>query len=109
MFKCTVCGYIHEGEAAPDKCPKCNALQDKFAELTEEQAALVAKSRRTNDIHMELTALLIKVHELAQEGVDLNLDPPCHTLFTKTKQFSVEVRQSIKAEIQGHINKSKWG
>ncbi|MBQ5922052.1 MAG: NADH peroxidase, partial [Alistipes sp.] len=20
-FRCTVCGYIHEGDAAPEKCP----------------------------------------------------------------------------------------
>ena len=24
-FKCTVCGYIHEGDAAPEKCPVCMA------------------------------------------------------------------------------------
>ena len=24
LFKCTVCGYIAEGEVAPEKCPKCN-------------------------------------------------------------------------------------
>ena len=22
-FICTVCGYIHEGDAAPEKCPLC--------------------------------------------------------------------------------------
>ena len=22
-FKCNVCGYIHEGDAAPEKCPVC--------------------------------------------------------------------------------------
>ncbi|MGL6186562.1 MAG: rubredoxin-like domain-containing protein, partial [Clostridium chrysemydis] len=22
-FVCTVCGYIHEGETAPEKCPVC--------------------------------------------------------------------------------------
>ncbi|MCG8482898.1 MAG: NADH peroxidase [Clostridia bacterium] len=27
---CTVCGYVHEGEEAPDKCPQCNAAKDKF-------------------------------------------------------------------------------
>ncbi|WP_373802628.1 rubredoxin-like domain-containing protein, partial [Bacteroides heparinolyticus] len=20
-FRCTVCGYVHEGDAAPEKCP----------------------------------------------------------------------------------------
>ena len=29
-FVCTVCGYVHEGDAAPEKCPKCKAPQSKF-------------------------------------------------------------------------------
>jgi len=31
-FVCTVCGYIHEGEAAPEKCPVCGVGADKFIE-----------------------------------------------------------------------------
>ena len=33
---CTVCGYIAEGETAPEKCPMCGAPQSKFKELNEE-------------------------------------------------------------------------
>lgn len=29
---CTVCGYIHEGETAPEKCPTCKVGADKFVE-----------------------------------------------------------------------------
>lgn len=29
-FVCTVCGYIHEGETAPEKCPVCGVGADKF-------------------------------------------------------------------------------
>ena len=32
-FVCKVCGYVHEGEMAPDKCPICNAPSTKFDEL----------------------------------------------------------------------------
>ena len=31
-FVCTVCGYIYEGEAAPEKCPVCGVGEDKFVE-----------------------------------------------------------------------------
>jgi len=34
-FVCTVCGYIHEGDAAPDACPLCKAPASKFNELGE--------------------------------------------------------------------------
>lgn len=31
-FVCLVCGYVHEGENPPEKCPQCNAPESKFAE-----------------------------------------------------------------------------
>lgn len=31
-FVCTVCGYVYEGEAAPEKCPVCGAGANKFKE-----------------------------------------------------------------------------
>lgn len=34
-FKCKVCGYIHEGDAAPAKCPQCQAPSSEFEEITE--------------------------------------------------------------------------
>jgi len=27
---CAVCGYVHEGEAPPEKCPQCSAPANKF-------------------------------------------------------------------------------
>ena len=33
-FICTVCGYVHVGEAAPEKCPQCKVPASKFDELT---------------------------------------------------------------------------
>ncbi len=29
-YVCQVCGYVHEGDAAPDKCPVCMAPASKF-------------------------------------------------------------------------------
>lgn len=31
-FVCSICGYVHEGERAPEKCPQCGASSDKFFE-----------------------------------------------------------------------------
>ncbi len=36
-FVCTVCGYVHEGDAPPDVCPQCGATADKFTEQTGEE------------------------------------------------------------------------
>ena len=27
---CSVCGYVHEGDSAPDFCPICKAPKEKF-------------------------------------------------------------------------------
>ena len=32
-FVCTVCGYIHEGDAPPEVCPICKVGSDKFEEM----------------------------------------------------------------------------
>jgi len=37
-FICTVCGYVHEGDEAPEKCPLCGAPRSKFRELDESAA-----------------------------------------------------------------------
>ena len=36
-FRCNVCGYLHEGDAAPEKCPVCNAPASEFTELKSEK------------------------------------------------------------------------
>ncbi|QNB46815.1 NADH peroxidase [Thermanaerosceptrum fracticalcis] len=34
-FMCSVCGYVHTGEFAPEKCPQCGAVAEKFTEKAE--------------------------------------------------------------------------
>ena len=36
-FVCTVCGYVYEGEAAPEKCPVCGVGAEKFKEQAGER------------------------------------------------------------------------
>ena len=40
-FRCPVCGYIHEGDTAPEKCPLCGVPGSKFIEIKEEDDKLV--------------------------------------------------------------------
>ena len=39
-FRCKVCGYIHEGDAAPAECPVCHVKADKFEEIVATEGAL---------------------------------------------------------------------
>ncbi len=33
-FRCLICGYVHEGDAAPEACPTCRAPAEKFEAVT---------------------------------------------------------------------------
>ncbi len=37
-FVCSVCGYVHEGDAAPERCPVCKAPASKFIKQSEEMS-----------------------------------------------------------------------
>ena len=36
-FVCQVCGYVHEGEAAPEACPVCKVTSEKFTKQSAEK------------------------------------------------------------------------
>ncbi len=36
-FVCSICGYVHEGDTAPEKCPQCKAPASKFVEQSGEK------------------------------------------------------------------------
>lgn len=33
QWSCSVCGYVHEGDSAPDECPVCGAGKDAFEQV----------------------------------------------------------------------------
>jgi hypothetical protein len=99
---------MHQGSEAPETCPKCGAPKDKFVAMSEEDAKKVYTSDRTNDIHMEIITLAMRIEALAREGIELNLDPPCVNVFTKAKDEAWVLKQRSKAELAGHVGKGKW-
>ena len=40
---CTVCGYVHEGDEAPERCPQCKVPASKFKELVEDTLNFVTE------------------------------------------------------------------
>ncbi len=109
LWRCGVCGYIHDGDSPPEKCPKCGAPREKFAELAEAEASLVHRSRFTNDLHCRLISLMDEVRKLAKAGIEDDLDPPCVSLFRYADEHAKVIGQAAKAEIRGHMGKGKWG
>ena len=39
-FRCLVCGYIHEGENAPEECPLCHVGPEDFEVIEETDSEL---------------------------------------------------------------------
>lgn len=42
-FVCPVCGYVHEGDSAPEKCPQCGVPGSKFQEKVDEARSWAAE------------------------------------------------------------------
>ena len=34
-WRCTVCGYVHEGDISPVQCPQCKVPAEKFEKVVE--------------------------------------------------------------------------
>ena len=82
-FKCNVCGYIHEGDAAPANCPVCGVPASEFTEVTEPKKKGLFGDTNNNGyivlystVMVVIVAVLLAVAALAlkprQDANDLN-------------------------------------
>lgn len=108
-YKCSVCNYVCDGNIAFERCPRCGAPKEKFVKLAAEKATLIDRARCANQLHIGLSAALDEVHSIAEAGIQDNLDPACVAIFTKAREEAKLLSQFIKAEIEVHISKGKWG
>ena len=42
-FVCSVCGYVHEGDAPPERCPQCNVPAEKFNKVESDEKVWAAE------------------------------------------------------------------
>ncbi|RPH41083.1 MAG: DUF2231 domain-containing protein [Desulfobulbaceae bacterium] len=71
-WKCKVCGYIHEADEAPEKCPVCNADKIHFVEVDDkgDEIALISEivvevpvqEVKPKTFRDRLAALVLKLH-----------------------------------------------
>ena len=67
-FVCTVCGYVHEGDSAPEKCPQCGGPANKFKEQASEERAWAAEHK---------VGVANGVDERVIEGLRANFNGEC--------------------------------
>jgi hypothetical protein len=107
-WKC-ICGYIHDGDEVCEFCPKCGAKAADFTALDDAAANLIERSRHTNALHAQLIDLARQIERVCEDGIRDNLDPGCVDVFEKSLQASYIQMKLSMTEMQGHMNKGKWG
>lgn len=68
-FVCTVCGYVHEGDSAPEVCPICKAPASAFKEVAEERTYVTE--------HVVGVGAKDKIDERVYEGLVANFNGEC--------------------------------
>ncbi|HSW35675.1 MAG TPA: hypothetical protein VLH18_03635 [Candidatus Limnocylindrales bacterium] len=108
MWRCEVCGYLHEGSEPPDFCPKCGAPKEKFELLDEEEASMMRDSLVTREKYTLIREHLDAITKIAQEGIAVNLDEGCNSIFNQTIQDITAIHNMIKDELAGHAQECIW-
>lgn len=67
-YVCTVCGYIWEGDAPPEKCPQCGAPASKFKEMDDGERTWAAE---------HVVGIAKDVPEDIMEGLRANFQGEC--------------------------------
>lgn len=72
-FICTVCGYVYEGEQAPEECPVCHQPSEKFRE--EKPSEQIKSSVIDNADHIETSSAAST--DLHYDKNFYRIDPSC--------------------------------
>ena len=81
---CAVCGYIQEGDSAPEKCPQCGVPADKFKEM-DESAGLTWACEHEIGVGQG-------VDKEVYEGLKANFEGEC----TEVGMYLAMARQAIR-------------
>ena len=69
-FVCPVCGYVYEGDSAPEKCPQCGVPGSKFTEVKEDSLNFVCE-------HVIGVGAKGKIDEEVYNGLKANFEGEC--------------------------------
>ncbi len=84
-FVCPVCGYVHEGDMAPEKCPQCGVPGEKFSVMQEGALNFVCE-------HVIGVGAKDKIDHEVYEGLKANFEGEC----TEVGMYIAMSRQAIR-------------
>ena len=82
---CTVCGYVWEGETAPEKCPQCGVPGSKFTVMEEGKLNFACE-------HVIGVGAKGKIDDGVYEGLKANFEGEC----TEVGMYIAMSRQAIR-------------
>lgn len=101
-WRCTVCGYIHEGPTPPEKCPVCGVGAEMFEEMAAEEAATVqvAEEAATPSSEAVMKRWRCKICGYIHDG----LAPPlkCPVCGVGAEMFEELVLEEVAIEPEHH-------
>ena len=97
-FVCSVCGYVHEGDSAPEFCPQCKAPASKFTEAPSEGLSWA-------DQHVVGVAKGVDPEIL--EGLRQNFNGECTEVGMYLAMSRIAYREGY-AEIGAYWEKAAW-
>ena len=97
-FVCSVCGYVHEGDSAPEFCPQCKAPASKFIKQEENSLAWA-------DQHVVGVAAGVDPEIL--EGLRMNFTGECTEVGMYLAMARVAHREGYP-EIGMYYEKAAW-
>jgi len=80
-WRCTVCGYIHDGDEPPEKCPVCGADKSLFEEIIEEADAGLQDSKQTDE----------KAPQTSGLATGMDPEPEPKTVFGRLYRFKIQM------------------
>ena len=84
-FVCPVCGYVHEGDTPPEKCPQCGVPGSKFKEMKEDSLNYACE-------HVIGVGAKGKVDDEVYAGLKANFEGEC----TEVGMYIAMSRQAIR-------------
>lgn len=108
-WQCGSCGYVWDGDDAPEKCPKCGADRSQFSKLAPEAAQKIERARHTNMLHQDLVRLCREMEAICKDGIEDALDPGCVDVFQKSLDKCYVIMKMSMTEQAIHVKKDKWG
>ena len=96
-FVCPICGYVHEGDSAPDFCPVCKCPGSKF----KEQDADLAWAAE------HVVGVAKDVDEEIKKGLRMNFEGECSEVGMYLAMARVAYREGYP-EVGAYYEKAAW-